>query len=135
MAWDDGPQNNEGGPRGFLSVARQLVGKAAQGEEVGKGAGRAIQRRSWAFKVWNSTRAETALHSYVSWPTTLMAPTSDSPRKAATTLNVLKDALKMVANVADGGINAPFVKPLAQIAIDLVDAAQVSIGVVSSERQ
>ncbi|KZT22755.1 hypothetical protein NEOLEDRAFT_1171178 [Neolentinus lepideus HHB14362 ss-1] len=54
-----------------------------------------------------------------------MAPARDSSSKTAATLGVLRDALMVVANVADGGISVPFVKGSAQIAIQLIDAAQV----------
>ncbi|TFK47958.1 hypothetical protein OE88DRAFT_1763635 [Heliocybe sulcata] len=48
----------------------------------------------------------------------------DETRRGANALGVLKDALIVLANVADGGLNVPFLKGCAQIVIQLIDAAQ-----------
>ncbi|KZT27810.1 hypothetical protein NEOLEDRAFT_1176404 [Neolentinus lepideus HHB14362 ss-1] len=59
-----------------------------------------------------------------------MPPRREDPKRTArvasatTALALLRDGLTVLANLADGGINVPFVKGSAQIAIQLIDAVQ-----------
>ncbi|TFK48584.1 hypothetical protein OE88DRAFT_1810445, partial [Heliocybe sulcata] len=50
---------------------------------------------------------------------------ADRTRSAAIASTIMKDALTVVASLADGGVNVPFLKGSAQIAVQLIDAAQL----------